>query len=104
MILASYYLTSCFYQLNILLFSFHRLFQSSNNESSTSLHSANERAPSFNSQVTSSNSARRFTPNDQGSFSMQYNAGSSKIIPRSKSTTHFYGRSPTIDSLRAGDE
>jgi len=79
---------------------FHRLFQSGNDNSSSSL----------NASMTSEKSPvkrRSYTQMGGGSggsvvnsISMQYNASNSRVMPRSKSTNQFYGRSPTIDSLK----
>merc|ERR1719376_814149 len=78
---------------------FHRLFQSGNEASSSSL----------NASVTSEKSPVKRRSNTQAgggggsvvnSISMQYNAFNSRVMPRSKSTNQFYGRSPTIDSLK----
>uniref|UniRef100_H2ZKT9 RH1 domain-containing protein n=1 Tax=Ciona savignyi TaxID=51511 RepID=H2ZKT9_CIOSA len=58
----------------------------------------------FFSRLFTSNSSENAAPSPQPpqlNVSMAYNAPSSKVMPRSKSTSmSLYGRSPTIDTLR----
>jgi len=78
---------------------FHRLFQSGNEASSSSLNTSvsSDKSPVKRRSYTQAGGGGGSVVN---SISMQYNAFNSRVMPRSKSTNQFYGRSPTIDSLK----